>query len=75
MAKKAFRDEYAPEKIYEVMTTFFTRFFRSQFKRAVMPEAPDLTGIELSRFQIPSDISGGLWKNELEYLKDSDYLK
>ena len=75
MAKKAFQDEYTPEKIYEVMKTFFTRFFRSQFKRAVMPEAPDLTGIELSRFQMPSDISDGLWKKELEYLKDSDYLK
>ena len=75
MAKKAFKDEYAPEKIYEVMKTFFTRFFRSQFKRAVMPEAPDLTGIELSRFKMPSDINDGLWQKELEYLKDSDYLK
>ena len=75
MAAKAFEKDYTKEKIFEVMNTFFTRFFQSQFKRAAMPDAPDLTGIELSKFEMPSDASARAWKKELEYLKSSDYLK
>ena len=75
MAVKAFEKEYTKEKIFEVMNIFFNRFFQSQFKRAAMPDAPDLTGIELSKFEMPSDASARAWKKELEYLKSSDYLK
>lgn len=69
MACRAFKDDYAPGQILSALEVFFRRFFVSQFKRSAMPDSPDVTGINLSSFSMPSDASGKVWNDEIEILK------
>ena len=72
MAVKAFKDEYTAGYIFQVLEVFFKRFFTSQFKRAAMPDSPDVTGLGLASFKMPSDAYANIWFKELEDLKKSD---
>ena len=67
-AKVAFKDRFSDREILHTMEIFFKRFFSSQFKRKAMPDAPDFTGVNLARFQIPSDITGNFILTEFPIL-------
>ena len=69
LACKAFANEYSKEQILGALEVFFRRFFVSQFKRSAMPDAPDVTGLELGSFSMPSDASGVVWNKAVADLK------
>ena len=66
---KAFAEDYSSREILNALEVFFRRFFISQFKRSAMPDAPDVTGMELGRFAMPSDASGAIWCQAVSDLK------
>jgi NAD+ synthase (glutamine-hydrolysing) len=70
IACKAFKDDYTAEAILNALEVFFRRFFVSQFKRAAMPDAPDVTGIDLGKFAMPSDAAGAVWNKAVSDLKN-----
>lgn len=68
LARYVFED-YDTDTIAKWLRTFCTRFFSQQFKRNCMPDGPDATGVSLSPrggWDMPSDASSLVWKNELE---------
>jgi NAD+ synthase (glutamine-hydrolysing) len=67
LAKEAF-SEYSVEEIKRYLEIFIRRFFSQQFKRSCLPDGPRVTEISLSprgAWQMPSDVSGEVWLNEL----------
>ncbi len=71
LAVKAFEGEYDRAFILEWLKTFYRRFFRQQFKRSCMPDAPKVGTVALSPrgdWRMPSDASVNLWKSELDNL-------
>ena len=71
LAETAFKGVYDREFILGWLKTFYTRFFRQQFKRSCMPDAPKVGSVALSPrgdWRMPSDASENLWKSELETL-------
>ena len=69
LAVKAFEDTYSKERIFAALEVFFRRFFVSQFKRSAMPDAPDVTGLGLGSFAMPSDAAGTVWNQEIDKLR------
>jgi len=62
-------DEYGAEEIKGYLDNFVRRFFSQQFKRSCLPDGPRVTEISLSprgAWQMPSDVSSGLWREELK---------
>lgn len=71
LAEIAFSGTCDREYILGWLKTFYTRFFRQQFKRSCMPDAPKVGSVALSPrgdWRMPSDASENLWKSELEKL-------
>ncbi len=71
LAAAAFEGEYDREYILGWLKNFYSRFFRQQFKRSCMPDAPKVGSVALSPrgdWRMPSDASLDLWKSELEKL-------
>ena len=67
LAKEVFTD-YAEEDIKNYLKVFIRRFFSQQFKRSCLPDGPRVTEISLSprgAWQMPSDVSGDIWKEDL----------
>lgn len=72
LAKEAF-SEYSVEEIKRYLEIFIRRFFSQQFKRSCLPDGPRVTEISLSprgAWQMPSDVSGEVWLNELRETED-----
>lgn len=68
IAKSKF-DEYTDEEIMKYLNVFVSKFYTQQFKRSCMPDGPRVTEISLSprgSWQMPSDISPSLWKNDIK---------
>lgn len=72
LAKEVF-SEYPSDEIKKYLVIFIRRFFSQQFKRSCLPDGPRVTEITLSprgSWQMPSDVSGEIWLNEL--ISDED---
>ncbi|KKQ34041.1 MAG: NAD synthetase [Candidatus Nomurabacteria bacterium GW2011_GWB1_37_5] len=71
MAQKAFEKKYSNEIIKKWIGVFFSRFFRNQWKRSVMPDGPKVGSVSLSPrgdWRMPSDAEASLWLNEIKNL-------
>ena len=71
LARKAFIRKHTPQRTIAAIETFFNRFLTSQFKRSAMPDSPDVTGMSLASFDIPSDVCANVWKSSIENLKSA----
>ena len=61
--------EYNPDDVRSYLDIFVRRFFTQQFKRSCLPDGPRVTEISLSprgAWQMPSDVSAALWRNDLD---------
>ncbi len=61
-----FTQTYSSELIERTMRTFYTRFFRQQFKRSCVPDGPKVGTVSLSPrgdWRMPSDADPGEWLN------------
>lgn len=68
LAESVFED-YTRDEIKTYLDTFVRRFFSQQFKRSCLPDGPRVTEISLSprgSWQMPSDVSGALWRENLK---------
>ena len=74
LACKAFEGVYSKEFCLEVLEVFIRRFFTSQFKRAAVPDSPDVTGVTLApgAWNMPSDVSPSFWLAEVGKLKNKN---
>jgi NAD+ synthase (glutamine-hydrolysing) len=65
LAKHATFDRpYSEEEIDECLSTFFERFFQSQFKRTCVPDGPKVGTVSLSPrgdWRMPTDADPSLW--------------
>ncbi len=71
LGKLAFCDSYPPEIILKWLKVFIRRFINAQFKRSCMPDGVQVTDVSFSprgSFNMPSDLVGRLWLEELENL-------
>ena len=78
LAKHAFKEKYDDATIYKWLETFYSRFFKHQFKRSSMPDGPKVGSVCLSPrgdLRVPSDAYGDLWLNELQALKEKLQIK
>jgi NAD+ synthase (glutamine-hydrolysing) len=69
MAKSAFCGAYDSETIKKWLTTFMRRFFSQQFKRAAMPDGPQVTCCSLSPqngWVMTSDTCNNVWTANCE---------
>ena len=60
LARIAFSDEYDDKTIEKWLTTFYKRFFTSQYKRSCLPDGPKVGTVALSPrgdWRMPSDAS------------------
>jgi NAD+ synthase (glutamine-hydrolysing) len=60
----SFTREYPRELIERTMRTFYTRFFRNQFKRSCVPDGPKVGTVSLSPrgdWRMPSDADPSEW--------------
>ena len=64
----AFKDDFDPEHIKNILKTFYKRFFASQFKRVTLSEGIDIGILNLSKqsINVPSEI------NIDQFLRDLD---
>ena len=72
MAEKTFCDTYDSETIKKWLTTFTRRFFTQQFKRAAMPDGPQVTCCTLNPqngWIMTSDTCYNLWTENCEKIK------
>ncbi|MBQ7548782.1 MAG: NAD(+) synthase [Clostridia bacterium] len=72
LAKKAFKDDYAPVELLKWMKVFYKRFFTQQFKRSCLPDGVKIGSVCLSPrgdWRMPSDASCRIWLDELERIK------
>jgi NAD+ synthase (glutamine-hydrolysing) len=73
MATKAFDGEYDSQTVKRWLATFMRRFFAQQFKRAAMPDGPQITCCSLSPqggWCMTSDTSGTAWSINCEKIQD-----
>jgi NAD+ synthase (glutamine-hydrolysing) len=59
-----FTQSYSPDLIKRTMRTFFTRFFRQQYKRSCVPDGPKVGTVSLSPrgdWRMPSDADPAEW--------------
>lgn len=69
LANKVFANKYKPEIIKKWLKVFITRFFKSQWKRSVMPDGPKVGSVALSPrgdWRMPSDAEATLWLKDLK---------
>src|SRR5262249_39954904 len=67
-----FTQPYSRELIERTMKTFFTRFFRQQYKRSCVPDGPKVGSVSLSPrgdWRMPSDADPSAW---LGFSRDPD---
>lgn len=67
----AFKEKYDIKTIAKWLRVFYTRFVTQQFKRDVAPPGPKLGSVTFSPrgdFRCPPDVSGNIWKYELDKL-------
>jgi NAD+ synthase (glutamine-hydrolysing) len=60
----SFTQPYPRELIERTMRTFFTRFFRQQYKRSCVPDGPKVGTVSLSPrgdWRMPSDADSAEW--------------
>ncbi|WP_165227530.1 NAD(+) synthase [Aquisphaera insulae] len=65
----AFTQEYPPALFERTMRTFFTRFFRQQYKRSCVPDGPKVGTVSLSPrgdWRMPSDADPAAWLGHAE---------
>jgi NAD+ synthase (glutamine-hydrolysing) len=63
-----FSQKYSPELIRRTMQTFYSRFFRQQFKRSCLPDGPKVGSVSLSPrgdWRMPSDAEPSAWLGDL----------
>jgi NAD+ synthase (glutamine-hydrolysing) len=63
-----FTQDYSRELIEATMRTFYTRFFRQQFKRSCVPDGPKVGTVSLSPrgdWRMPSDADPAEWLESL----------
>ena len=68
LAVEAFDREYTEDEIRGYLDIFVRRFYSQQFKRSCMPDGPLVSPISLSprgAWQMPSDISGAVWRKSV----------
>ena len=69
MAVSAFKEAYDSETVKRWLTTFMRRFFSQQFKRAAMPDGPQVTYCTLSPqngWVMTSDTCSTVWTRNCE---------
>jgi NAD+ synthase (glutamine-hydrolysing) len=69
LAHFTYGDEYTKDEIKTHLKNFYTRFFRSQFKRSCMPDGPKVGSVSLSPradWRMPSDADCKVWLDSLE---------
>lgn len=62
-------NKYKPEIVKKWLKVFLTRFFKSQWKRSVMPDGPKVGSVALSPrgdWRMPSDAEAALWLKNLK---------
>lgn len=67
MACAAFRDDYDALHISAWLNIFRKRFFTRNYKRACIPEGPQVFGISLCNsmlWEMPGDLAGAIWSNQ-----------
>ncbi len=72
LAQEAFGNDYPPDELRKWLTTFFRRFFSSQWKRDCAPDGPKVGDVALSPrgdWRMPSDAHVRAWLDELEQAK------
>ena len=72
MAKSAFSGAYDSETIKKWLTTFMRRFFSQQFKRAAMPDGPQVTCCSLNPqngWVMTSDTCSNVWTANCEEIQ------
>jgi NAD+ synthase (glutamine-hydrolysing) len=74
LAWHAWRGKYKLREIRKWLGVFITRFFRNQFKRSAVPNAPKVgSGGSLSPrgdWRMPSDASAAAWLEDLKRVPD-----
>jgi NAD+ synthase (glutamine-hydrolysing) len=63
-----FSQEYPDDLVKNTLKTFYTRFFKNQFKRSCVPDGPKVGSVSLSPrgdFRMPSDADVKLWLENL----------
>lgn len=68
-ATMAFKEDYSQEELKKWLRLFFTRFFKSQFKRAAAPDGVKVGSVSLSQrgdLRIPSDLLSVDFTKDLE---------
>ena len=68
LAAEAFAGDYTEEEICTYLEIFVRRFYSQQFKRSCMPDGPQISPISLSprgAWQMPSDVSGAVWRKSV----------
>ncbi len=74
LASYVFDGIYEKDVIFKWLSTFYHRFFRQQFKRSCLPDGPKVGTVAVSPrgdLRMPSDASDALWKEELEWIRES----
>lgn len=69
LAKRAYGDQYAPERLAQWLRLFLRRFFQSQFKRSCLPDGPKVGSVSLSPrgdWRMPSDAEAAAWLHALD---------
>ena len=69
-ARAAFGEQYPPAFLKETLTTFFKRFFASQFKRSCAPDSARLTDLGCNDLGLPSDVSAKAILKEVEQIPE-----
>ena len=70
LANKVFSKRYKPAVIKKWLKVFIERFFKSQWKRSVMPDGPKVGSVSLSPrgdWRMPSDAEATLWLEDLKH--------
>ncbi|MDR3304627.1 MAG: NAD(+) synthase [Clostridiales Family XIII bacterium] len=70
LAVRAFAGKYSSDEIKTCMKTFYSRFFRNQFKRSALPDGPKIGSVTLSPradWRMPSDADGEAWLEDLDW--------
>ena len=76
LAHKAFDCEFDEKLIDRTLLTFYTRFFRQQFKRSCVPDGPKVGTVALSPrgdWRMPSDACEDVWTSQLDYINSNAF--
>jgi NAD+ synthase (glutamine-hydrolysing) len=69
LAVFVYGDEYSKIELKDHLKNFYSRFFRSQFKRSCMPDGPKVGSVSLSPrgdWRMPSDADAEMWIKSLD---------